>query len=866
MKRGPYKSHFAYDGDGVIPRSTFYRKLAKYQRIHVANDNQIPYDNDDNICEVNPLLHEEIVNDNLIQMDGVDEMIVPLTDDQYSSIIVNTEPASWINEEYDKETLDREIWFDAEDLPSAVDYDMDYIDEPSQYYDKRNCTDHDYEKTLCGCTTITQGEALLMTLTLGAEESLTWKTITAILSLINTLFQNNVVPASKYKIFQTLQLNENIVVYHPYCDECFCYFGATEKFDKKNLVCEICNNNGIDSDIGYFLTFDMSLQLKSTLEDPEVQQVVMKRFQCNQNKESENDLHSMSDGHVYKKLSMQLNSPSDKYNFTYTFNTDGCQPSKSSKLSIWPIFACINELPSKHMIMTGLWVDKKEPDMLLFLKPFVDEANKLSDEGVKWKLGDQTITSKFIPLCAVTDSVARCKILNMKQYNGTYGCTFCEHPTQRVDNNLKFPISTNVPKSRTDESIKANMVLASANEYDNDIMGVWGPSPLMNLNYFNLVDGMSPDYMHALLLGVVKQHTEILLSSFGEEYYVGNPNQLEAINKKLLDFKHPSCITRSPRQLTERDMWKATEWRSWLLFYSVICLKGILPQKYVNHLALLVEAVCILLSNKITNDDLKIAETLIIKYVIYYQEYFGEKSMTYNVHLLTHIPHSVFNLGPLQFHNTFIFENENHFLLLLQKSPNNISIQIARRYLFKKALLPLKNKINLSEEFFKFCEKNLTGHLKNTFEVNGCILIGKGKKYVLNSKERRIVNRSDECKSFNRFIYNSTRYTSKTYRLCQKINDSVVLLKDGKVGIIQNICYFNCSENDRKLFIFYNEVVMLKKYYNSSSDVIVHHIEECSITNNLDFCEIEMIANPCILTFTQNKHFVIFIPQGCHGD
>lgn len=45
-------------------------------------------------------------------MDGVDEMIVPLTDDQYSSIIVNTEPASWINEEYDKETLDREIWFD----------------------------------------------------------------------------------------------------------------------------------------------------------------------------------------------------------------------------------------------------------------------------------------------------------------------------------------------------------------------------------------------------------------------------------------------------------------------------------------------------------------------------------------------------------------------------------------------------------------------------------------------------------------------------------------------------------------------------------------------------------------------------------
>ncbi|XP_008548971.3 uncharacterized protein LOC103572237 [Microplitis demolitor] len=375
-----------------------------------------------------------------------------------------------------------------------------------------------------------------MTLALGAEESLTWKTIISILSMISTLLQNNVVPASKYKLFKTLKLNENILVYHVYCDECHYYFGARNKLNKGEFQCKVCDNNEKSPETCYFLTFDVSLQLKSILEDQEVQKDLMKNLQNKEDNCNHNDLRSMSDGEIYKELSMADKPFSEEYNFSYTFNTDGCQPSKSSKLSIWPIYACINELSpklqSKHMIMTGLWVDKKEPDMLLFLQPFVDEANKLSEEGVQWKLQQQIITSKFIPICAVVDSVARCKILNMKQYNGSYGCTFCEHPGKRINNSQKFPMTMIVPTERTDKSIKEQMLRAAGNEYDNDIMGVWGPSPLMNLNHFNIADGMSPDYMHAVLLGVIKQHTEILLSSFGEDFYVGNPNQLEALNTK----------------------------------------------------------------------------------------------------------------------------------------------------------------------------------------------------------------------------------------------------------------------------------------------------------------------------------------------
>ncbi|XP_057335688.1 uncharacterized protein LOC130674388 [Microplitis mediator] len=710
----------------------------------------------------------------------------------------------------------------------------------------------------------------MMTLLLGAEDSLTWKTITAILSLINSLFENDVLPTSKHKLFKLLQLNEDILSYHLFCEECFHYFGAQKRFDKKELACENCKNNKKTPDISYFLTFDVSSQLKTVLEEPEVQHILLERFQKVEENVEKNKLRSMSDGQVYKKLSTINNPLSNKYNFSYTFNTDGCQPSKSSKISIWPIYAIINELPpklqSKHMIMAGLWVNQKEPDMHLFLKPFIQQANELTDKGVQWKLENEIITSKFIPLCSVVDSVARCKILNMKQYNGTYGCTFCEHPTERVDNCAKYPISAVVPPSRTDESIKKNMVLAVEVQYGKDVRGVWGPSPLMILKYFNIVDGISPDYMHCILLGVTQQHTEILLSSFGEEYYVGNPNQVEAINTKLMSFKHPTCITRSPRNITERKMWKATEWRSWLLFYSLISLKGVLPQKYLEHLALLAEAVSTLLSEEIEYDDLRRTGSLIVRYVALYQEYFGKKAMTYNVHLLTHMEQSVLNLGPLKCHNTFIFENQNHFVLKMQKSPNRIDVQIARRFLFQKALPSLKNKIEASDTFLKFCERNLTGRLKNTYKVDGCILIGKGKDYELNTEERKLLNRSQKCKSFNRFILNGKRCTSDSYRLCQKINDSSVVLKNGKIAVIKNICYFDCNEIRDKIYIFYEEVIKQNKYFYSSRNVTVHSIEECMITNKLNFCEVNLVSQPCMLTLAENKNYVIFIPPGCYGD
>ena len=76
---------------------------------------------------------------------------------------------------------------------------------------------------------------------------------------------------------------------------------------------------------------------------------------------------------------------------------------------------------------------KKEPDMRVFLQSFVDEANRLSTKGFSWKYNGKVVISKLFPLGCCVDTPARSSMLNMKRFNGKYGCTYCEHPTESVD-------------------------------------------------------------------------------------------------------------------------------------------------------------------------------------------------------------------------------------------------------------------------------------------------------------------------------------------------------------------------------------------------------------------------------------------------
>ena len=107
--------------------------------------------------------------------------------------------------------------------------------------------------------------------------------------------------------------------------------------------------------------------------------------------------------------------------------------------------------------------------------------------------------------------------------------------------------------------------------------------------------------MHCVLLGVTKMLLKLWFNINSEHskevWYCAN--QVKKADAKLLQIKPPTIIIRVPRSIQQhRSYWKASEYRAWLLFYSLPVMLNILPSEYLAHL--LVESVFILLQNSIT--------------------------------------------------------------------------------------------------------------------------------------------------------------------------------------------------------------------------------------------------------------------------
>ena len=191
---------------------------------------------------------------------------------------------------------------------------------------------------------------------------------------------------------------------------------------------------------------------------------------------------------------------------------------------------------------------------------------------------------------------------------------------------------------------------------DNPINGVKGVSPLLFLPLFDIVSGFVPDYLHCALLGVACTFAGLWFDSSNHEkpWYAGQSG-VSAISRNLVTLRPPSDISRLPRSLSERKFWKGSEWKSFLLYYSLLILPGHLAAKYLNHWFLLVYAIHILLQETVDR-DVFLAENVLLEFVSGVPALYGLEYCTFNVRQLLHLPAAIFNWGPLWAFSCFRFE------------------------------------------------------------------------------------------------------------------------------------------------------------------------------------------------------------------
>lgn len=141
-------------------------------------------------------------------------------------------------------------------------------------------------------------------------------------------------------------------------------------------------------------------------------------------------------------------------------------------------------------------------------------------------------------------------------YNGEFPCPSCEHLGETCQtgygHNKVFPMEPTKFIRRTVERMSKQAEIKEMHwKLLNHFRGVKGRSIASKIPYFDTAKGFPHDYMHAVLLGVMKMLLVSLWFDFSnqnEDYYIGRKLR-EEINKILEEVTPPDNITRAPRSL-----------------------------------------------------------------------------------------------------------------------------------------------------------------------------------------------------------------------------------------------------------------------------------------------------------------------------
>lgn len=171
-------------------------------------------------------------------------------------------------------------------------------------------------------------------------------------------------------------------------------------------------------------------------------------------------------------------------------------------------------------------------------------------------------------------------------------------------------------------------------------------------------------------MGIIKMNQARLWSN----------QQISQISQSLIQFNNtlPREIHRKIRKFDHIHYWKASEYRTILLYVGIVFLKNFIPTIEYDLFLKLFCAVTIS-SCKQYKRLVPLARTLYFEFVEGYINCYGLDTITSNIHNLSHIIDDVELLGDLSTISAYEFENELHQMKILIKQCNKPLEQVARR-------------------------------------------------------------------------------------------------------------------------------------------------------------------------------------------
>ncbi|KAK3909968.1 Halomucin [Frankliniella fusca] len=713
-------------------------------------------------------------------------------------------------------------------------------------------------------------EILLKILALSHQNNFSFKAFLDTVLLVNSLFVTPVLPGTQY-LLDKLLLSETDLVRYFYCKTCSHSFGNIDHNTTPEIVCPACRTINEIKDLTkacHFVLFDIGSQLELLFMNKEVRENLVHPKEAVRLNGDRNVLKDVYDGKCYREFAASLANHLGEKILSFVVCTDGSPLFKSSNYSVWPFFLCINELPPllrmKNLLLGGLWFGNRHPPMDLYLQPVVNHLKSLSDRGIKVTVEEEEWLIKAYTIACCVDSGARGAVQGVNSHSGYYSCNWCLIPGLYLENKVVFPFSDVDHPKRTHETVKDHGAECLANDALLYVFGVQYVSPLVALPKFDIVLGMVQDFPHNVPFGIGRTFLDEWLHNSQRSFYIGSPEEMKILNKRMEKLKPCIEVRRAIRPLKDMAFWKAREFENWVVIYSLIVVLQVLPAKFWTHWSYLVQAVYLLVGQTVTTENVNMAHKLIRYWVADVETLYGQKFMSFNVHIFSHFAENVSRWGPAWAVSTYCFESAIGKLKNTLHAHRGVPHQINREMSYNQARNILINSCSTPRtEIFIENIKSKPNKMLKYLSLLECAVIGKENDFVPTVEEQHLIRNSDydimegNCVTYHKIIASRCVFTTDSLAAGKKFNNSVALTNTDSVVILKK---FIRDKNTDKVYAFCSEVVC-REFLKFPTRIRILPKDHCvrivsSIARRLKLVSVKDLKISCVYTKMEENDYV----------
>lgn len=432
------------------------------------------------------------------------------------------------------------------------------------------------------------------------------------------------------------------------------------------------------------------------------------------------------DGNVWKDFQHIRGQSflSDPFALGLMLNIDWFEPYKHLTYSVGVIYLTVMNLPltvrykRENVLLVGIIPGPHEPshDINSFLMPLVEDLLSFWD-GVELDVhGCHKKLVRCALLCAACDHPAGRKTCGFLGHSACLGCSKCMKQFTGTVGDMNYSgfdrhnwtFRSNESHRRAVQELKQYTTRTALEEAESRLGCRY--SELLKLPYFDAPRMLIIDPMHNLFLGSAKHYLKNIWLNRG----IITTLNFDKIQSRVDSVRVPADIGRVPHKIMSGfASFTADQFKNWVLYYSVIVLRDLLPPDDLERWRHFVLACRLLCHHQLRLQDIQLADAL-LQFCRRTERMYGSNCITPNMHMHCHLKSCILDYGPLHGFWLFSFERFNGLLGLLPNNNRSIELQLINRFVRDNSLLCIPPPDSFEDDF--------TSHLPHARQGVGSVL------------------------------------------------------------------------------------------------------------------------------------------------